>query len=310
MPAPLIAAEVDLRDFQFMPMLISRLFGSEFHAKAKDSEWRAGVTLWLKSWHQVPAASVPNDDTALARLAEFGRDVKAWLKVKAVALYGWVLCSDDRWYHPTVADEALKAWSQKLEHNEKICNKTERQRRWRDHHKKLCEQLRDLGVRPPRGASMGVLQRLVSDSQRRTVGVSNFNVDASVDVYRDDVETDRTGTGTGTGILKSSTTSDKSDITPLRAKKTKPKDQAILQQAREILDYLNANTQSHYRPVPANLNLIVARLEDGFTPLEIRKVIFAKTNEWAEDDKMKNYLRPETLFNRTKFAGYAGQLAM
>src|SRR5688572_20477686 len=105
MGEPLVPSEVDLRDFPFMPVLISRLFGSEFHAQANDAEWRAGMTLWLKSWHQVPAASIPDNDTALARLAEFGRDVKSWLKVKAMALYGWVLCSDGRWYHPVVAEE-------------------------------------------------------------------------------------------------------------------------------------------------------------------------------------------------------------
>ena len=36
---------------------INRLFGSSFHARASDAEWRAGVTLWLKSFHQVPAGS-------------------------------------------------------------------------------------------------------------------------------------------------------------------------------------------------------------------------------------------------------------
>jgi hypothetical protein len=89
LPSPLVPGNVDLRDFPYMPMDIARLFGSEFHAGANDAEWRAGVTLWLKSFHQVPAASLPADDVALARLAEFGRDMKAWGKVKGVALRGW-----------------------------------------------------------------------------------------------------------------------------------------------------------------------------------------------------------------------------
>lgn len=61
LPDPLVPADCDLRDFQFMPMDIMRLFNSEFHALSNDSEWRAGVTLWMKSYHQVPAASIPDD---------------------------------------------------------------------------------------------------------------------------------------------------------------------------------------------------------------------------------------------------------
>lgn len=114
-PAPLVPAGVDLRDFPFMPVDIARLFGSTFHASTEDGEWRAGVTLWLKSFHQVPAASLPNDDVALARLAELGRDVKSWRKLRAMALHGWVLCSDDRWYHPVVAEKVLEAWQAKLD---------------------------------------------------------------------------------------------------------------------------------------------------------------------------------------------------
>lgn len=108
---PLVPKEVDLRDFQFMPMDIVRLFNSDFHARANDTEWRAGVTLWLKSYHQVPAASLPDDDVSLARLAEFGRDIKGWAKIKKIALYGWVKCSDGRLYHPIVSEKAMRAWT-------------------------------------------------------------------------------------------------------------------------------------------------------------------------------------------------------
>lgn len=110
---PLLSGGVDLRDFAFMPLDIGRLFNSEFHAKSTDAEWRAGVTLWLKSWHQVPAASLPSDEVSLARLAEFGRDLKGWRKVRDGALYGWIECSDGRLYHPVVAEKAREAWERK-----------------------------------------------------------------------------------------------------------------------------------------------------------------------------------------------------
>jgi len=114
LPEPLVPANVDLRDFPYMPVEVERLFGSEFHAQANDSEWRAGVTLCLKSFHQVPAASLPSDDVALARLAELGRDVRAWRRIKRRALRGWVRCGDGRIYHRVVAEKALEAWIEKL----------------------------------------------------------------------------------------------------------------------------------------------------------------------------------------------------
>ena len=114
-------ADCDLRDFPFMPLDIARLFNSEFHARANDAEWRAGLTLWLKSFHQVPAGSVPDDDVSLTRLAELGRDVKTWRKVKEVALYGWVRCNDGRLYHPVVVEKVREAWDGKRAQRGRTC---------------------------------------------------------------------------------------------------------------------------------------------------------------------------------------------
>ncbi|CAM5771926.1 hypothetical protein LMIY3S_03672 [Labrys miyagiensis] len=114
LPAPLTPPDCDLRDYPSLPVDITRLFGSNFHATAKDSEWRAGMTLWMKSFHQVPAASLPEDDAELTMLADLGRDVKTWRKLKAKALQGWFKCSDGRLYHKVVAEKALIAWIDKL----------------------------------------------------------------------------------------------------------------------------------------------------------------------------------------------------
>ncbi len=114
LPSPLVPAEVDLRDFPFTPMYRARLFGSAFHARASDAEWRAGVTLWLKSQDQVPAGSLPGDDVELCRLAELGRDSRTWNKIRARALHGWTACSDGRLYHAVTAEVVLEAWIEKL----------------------------------------------------------------------------------------------------------------------------------------------------------------------------------------------------
>lgn len=112
-PLPLVPADVDLRDFPFTPIFRARLFGSEFHANATDGEWRAGVTLWLKSWDQVPAGTLPTDDIALCRLAELGRDMKTWKKLKDRALRGWRECTDGRLHHAVVAAGVLEAWGKR-----------------------------------------------------------------------------------------------------------------------------------------------------------------------------------------------------
>lgn len=78
--------------------------------------------------------------------------------------------------------------------------------------------------------------------------------------------------------------------------------------AADILSHLNKRAGRSYQPVKANLSLIVARMKEGATADECRAVIDAKVAEWAGNPAMQTYLRPETLFGATKFAGYVGQL--
>jgi uncharacterized phage protein (TIGR02220 family) len=77
--------------------------------------------------------------------------------------------------------------------------------------------------------------------------------------------------------------------------------------AHQILEFLNEKTGKSFRPVAAHLDLIQARLKDGATEANCRGVIARKVREWGPDPKMAKYLRPETLFNRTKFESYLGE---
>jgi uncharacterized phage protein (TIGR02220 family) len=81
-----------------------------------------------------------------------------------------------------------------------------------------------------------------------------------------------------------------------------------LQGAREVLTFLNEKTGRNYEPVPANLEMIVARLKEGATVTDLRQVVAKKCREWIGDEKMSEFLRPKTLFNRTNFANYKGEL--
>ncbi len=79
--------------------------------------------------------------------------------------------------------------------------------------------------------------------------------------------------------------------------------------AASILEHLNARTGKGFRPVDANLKPIAARLVEGSTVEDCRSVIDAKVLQWADDPKMREYLRPKTLFNSTNFAQYLGEVA-
>lgn len=108
-PSPLVPQDVDLRDFQYLLIDVRALRRSRLAALSAD-EWMAGFTLMLESWHQVPASSVPNDDRLLARLSGAGR---RWRRVKESALSEFMLCADGRYYHPLVAERALRCWAAK-----------------------------------------------------------------------------------------------------------------------------------------------------------------------------------------------------
>lgn len=115
-PAPLTPPDCDLRDFQYMELDVRRLRDSEFSAAVSGDAFRAGVLLWCAAWHQVPAASLPDNDTELANLAGYGRVVREWKRVREEALNGFVKCSDGRLYHAVIAEKALAAYAAKERH--------------------------------------------------------------------------------------------------------------------------------------------------------------------------------------------------
>ena len=80
--------------------------------------------------------------------------------------------------------------------------------------------------------------------------------------------------------------------------------------AHEIVDYLNSKIGTHYRATTRKTqSLIKARMNEGFTVDDFKKVIDNKVAEWDKDSKMSKYLRPETLFG-TKFESYLNQAAV
>lgn len=108
----------DLQDFPFMPLDVARLRDSDLASDESPEACWAAVLLWAASWHQVPAASMPENDNWIAKQAGYaqrGKIAREWAGVRPGALRGWVLCSDGRLYHPVVAEKARDAWAAKLQ---------------------------------------------------------------------------------------------------------------------------------------------------------------------------------------------------
>src|SRR5699024_3057536 len=76
---------------------------------------------------------------------------------------------------------------------------------------------------------------------------------------------------------------------------------------KEIIDYLNEKTGRNYKhKAKINQRVIKARMNEGYTIEDFKTVIDKKTDGWNNDVKMKEFLRPETLFG-LKFDRYLNQ---
>lgn len=73
---------------------------------------------------------------------------------------------------------------------------------------------------------------------------------------------------------------------------------------QEVVEYLNQKTGKNFKSTSkVTQRHIRARLAEGFTISDFKQVIDKKCSDWLRDQKMKEYLRPETLFG-TKFESY------
>ena len=85
--------------------------------------------------------------------------------------------------------------------------------------------------------------------------------------------------------------------------KKKEKDNNIY---RLVIDYLNKKANTNYRPTTKNTqSFINARVSEGYTIEDFKKVIDSKSKEWLNTD-FEKYLRPATLFG-TKFENYLNE---
>jgi uncharacterized phage protein (TIGR02220 family) len=334
LPEPLTPVDCDLRHLPCMLLDVVRLCDSDLATLLSGEEFRSAVLLWCKSWHQVPAASLPDDDRVLSQLAGFGRVVSEWLKVKHGAMRGWIKCSDGRWYHSVVAEKANEALSSTFKHeHEKLAG------RIRKSGKKLVVPTLEQWIAAGRpseselfplegfAASAGKQKNSAGKSKNSSGTPSEFQptspgipTENPLKVKEGNVKEVNLKTLVGQNPPDESDSQPEENAPPgpeavqteFSLTAEQPADAAAEELsapdvAAGIINYLNEKTGHSYKPAGANLKFVRARLSAGATEEQCLAVIDAKAAEWMGKDQEK-YLRPETLFNETKFASYSGQL--
>ena len=82
----------------------------------------------------------------------------------------------------------------------------------------------------------------------------------------------------------------------------------FMSEIKQIIDYLNQKTQSNFKPnTEATKKSIIARLKEGYTVEDFKRVIDAKVKDWADNPEMREYLRPQTLFRPSNFESYLNE---
>lgn len=199
LPAPLTPAECNLQDFAFMPLDVARLRDSDMAAYESPEACWAAVLLWSAAWHQVPAASLPDDDRFLAKAAGYGRVVKEWANVREGALHGWIKCADGRLYHPVVAEKALESWKAKLNHQwKKECDRVRKSNKQRE-----AEGRPPLPLPPEPGSHSDNIPLETAAIPLESVGSSNGNEQTSDGIPLEKaLKGQGEGQGQGQGELK------------------------------------------------------------------------------------------------------------
>lgn len=176
-----------------MPLHVARLRDSDLASEESPEACWYAVLLWSASWHQLPAASLPDNDAVLTKLIGLGRDVRTFLKHKAGALRGFVLCSDGRLYHPMVAEQAIIAWNSKLK------------QRWQTE----CARIKKRNQRDKTDTPLPTFEEFLS---------SNNPNPGPQSVPRDEGESPEghylQETGTGTGISREEGSNDPPSLSP------------------------------------------------------------------------------------------------
>ena len=113
------------------------------------------------------------------------------------------------------------------------------------------------------------------------------------------------------GIIFKTPTNPKQSIDPFCGQglsdDTKPNKADVNTIAIEVIEYLNRKANTQYKPKSSTtIQLISGRLSEGFKKEDFFKVIDNKVEHWKNTEQ-EQYLRPITLFSKSKFESYLNQ---
>lgn len=144
--------------------------------------------------------------------------------------------------------------------------------------------------------------------------LNHLDKDKDTDKEKEELKTD-VPIGTLSGQPQKPAAPDGADL--LGDDQKNPKAEALngrAAKAQAVLDFMNAGLKTRYRAttpkgtLTANGKLIVDRLKDGHTVDECKAVYEARFDAWFDDDKMRQFIRPTTLFRASNFETYLGQI--
>ncbi|MBT1754073.1 conserved phage C-terminal domain-containing protein [Enterobacter hormaechei subsp. xiangfangensis] len=143
---------------------------------------------------------------------------------------------------------------------------------------------------------------------------SNCTLPSGQNEPMDEVKVERSNRSKRTALIRSNctdvltenttenTTDNKNPICPVAPQPDR--EVLITDQAKQVLTHLNHVTSSRYQVSTTSLQNIRARIGEGFTVEELSLVVDYCNAKWSDDLTMAAYLRPQTLFQPTKFPGY------
>ena len=89
---------------------------------------------------------------------------------------------------------------------------------------------------------------------------------------------------------------------------TLDKKQEINKDIEQVISYLNDKSHSKFSAKTAETKkLLSGRFSDGYTAEDMQHVIDLKCEQWLTDVKMRQYIRPSTLFLPSKFESYLNE---
>lgn len=101
-----------------------------------------------------------------------------------------------------------------------------------------------------------------------------------------------------------------SDITTNTINHHKTNNCTFKKEAIKIIEFLNEVSGKNFRKVETNYKPVIALLKDGFNSSDIKNVIRRKSRSDFKEGEWRKYLRPETLFKKSKFESYFAEIPL